>query len=517
MNCGGRRLGWVIGESTPSRSVVLFDREAGNVRAGLYVTAYANGECVLGILERIVSGNPLLPEHLRDAEEVQGLSRYPELGGRLYKRGVIRWLSLAEPLARYGKLEAPRTPVDPSTEVYEAPREILRSIFAGSGLSWVEIGHLITDENVRVGIDVNKLTRHLAILAVTGGGKSNTVCVLAERIVRGLKGTIVVFDMHGEYSRSDIVPGSQKVIKPRIHPYSLSFAELLKLTRMPPSATNQERILREAWRSIRERYLKGEITRGNFMDSLMAEVKMMLGAKGADKSAVYGVLNRLDDVIEYYGDVIDENAPTSLTSIIEPGKLNIFDLSDVDENGADAVVSHYLRRILFERKRAKLSGGQEGYPVPVLVVIEEAHVLIPRDASTLTKTWASRVAREGRKFGVGLVLVSQRPKGLDPDVLSQTNNKIILRIVEPTDQRYVQQASEQLSEDLLELLPDLNPGEAVVLGSMVKIPALVKIDLCRASTGGSDIDMASEWVKWAGFSREIEEELVEDLRDMAEL
>jgi hypothetical protein len=493
---------------------VLFDRDAQDVRAGLYVTAEADGECVLGVVERVVSGNPLLPEHLRDSEEVQGLSRYPELGGRLYRRGVIRWLSLARPLAEEGRLEAPRVPVDPSSIVYEAPRAVLRSIFSGLGNSWVKIGHLITDGTVEVGIDVNKLSRHLAILAVTGGGKSNTVCVLARRIVGDLGGTLVVFDIHGEYSRAEIVPGRQKTVKPRIHPASLSLAELLRLTRMPPSATNQERILREAWKAMLDLYRGGKVPRGNFLDTLRSQVKARMGV---DKNAANGVLNRLDDVMDYYGDVLDESAPTELTSMIEPSKLNIFDLSEVDEYGADAVVSHYLRRILSERKKAKASGGSDGYPVPVLTVIEEAHVFIPKDASTLTKTWASRVAREGRKFGVGLILVSQRPKGLDPDVLSQTNNKIILRIVEPTDQRYVQQASEQLSEDLLELLSDLNPGEAVLLGSMVRIPALVKIDLCEASTGGADIDIAREWERWAKRREELDAELTRELSDMAEI
>jgi len=492
MKCGSNVIGWIIGESTPSRSTIIFSRDATQVRSGMYVTAESNGSCILGIIEKIVSGNPLLPESVRDSGEVEALTRYPELAKGLYKRGFIRWLSLVETLIETGKVEAPRIPVDPSTPVYSAPLEYLEKIFAGEGPSWVTLGSLINNSSVRVGVDVNKLTRHLAILAVTGGGKSNTVCVLSRRIVGDLGGTIVLFDVHGEYSRADIIPDKQKIIKPRIHPASLSFAELLKLTRIPPNATNQERILRNAWSETLKEYREGRITRGLFLERLVANVKRT-GNK--DQKAMNGVLNRIDDMLEYYGDVISDEAPMDLRLIIEPGKLNVFDLSEVDENGADAVVSHYLRRILNERKEWRISSGSRGYPSPLLTVIEEAHVLIPRDATTLTKTWAARIAREGRKFGVGLVLVSQRPKGLDPDVLSQTNNKIILRIVEPTDQKYIQQASEQLSEDLLELLPDLNPGEAVVVGSMVKIPVLVKIDLCDANLGGTDIDLVSEWRK----------------------
>jgi DNA helicase HerA-like ATPase len=488
-------VGWVIGESTPSRSVLLVSNEGSKVvRGGLYVTAEVGGECLIGIIEKVVSGNPLLPEDLVDFKEVEMLSSVPELAQKLYKRAYIRWLSRLEPLAESGRVEAPRTPVDPSTPVYAVDKYYLKKIFNESQDSWIEIGSLVSDPDVRVGINVNKLSRHLAILAVTGGGKSNTVCVITRNIVKRLGGTVVIFDIHGEYSRAEIVqPNLQKVLEPKIHPLSLSFSELLKLVRMPPNAINQERILREAWLETLKELGNKSVPKGMVLSVLREKVRRVTSRLKLDSKAMNGVLNKLDDLVENYGDVIDENTFTSLQNIVEPGKLNIFDLSGVDENGADAVVSHYLRRILQERKLWKSSGGTSGYPSPVIVVIEEAHVLIPKDSNTLTKYWASRIAREGRKFGVGLVLVSQRPKGLDPNVLSQTNNKIILRIVEPTDQRYVREASEQLSEDLLELLPDLNPGEAVVVGSMVKIPVLVKIDYCKDLSSGADIDLVAEW------------------------
>jgi len=489
-------VGWVVGESTPSRSTIIISNEGSKIaRAGLYVTAEVDGDCILGILEKVVSGNPLLPEEISDLREVEVLTSFPDLTKRLYKRGYIRWLSKLEPLVTKGVVEALRIPVDPSTPVYMVDSYYLKKIFRGEENSWIEIGSLVGQPEVRIGINVNKLSRHLAILAVTGGGKSNTVCVISRGIVEKLGGTVVIFDIHGEYSRAGIVsPKKQKVIEPKIHPLSLNLSELLRLMRIPPNATNQERVLREAWHEVLASIKKSKETlKTTTLHLLKEKVRSKRNSGKSDPKAVNGVLNRIDDLEENYGDVIDESTHTNLINIIEPGKLNIFDLSGVDESGADAVLSHYLRRTLQERKLWKSSGGTEGYPSPVLVVIEEAHVLIPKDSNTLTKYWASRIAREGRKFGVGLVLVSQRPKGLDPNVLSQTNNKIILRIVEPTDQKYVREASEQLSEDLLELLPDLNPGEAVIIGSMVKIPALVKIDYCKSLSISADVDMVKEW------------------------
>ena len=128
-------------------------------------------------------------------------------------------------------------------------------------------------------------------------------------------------------------------------------------------------------------------------------------------------------------------------------------------------------------------------------ILEEAHILAPKSRSAGSKYWISRIAREGRKFGVGLCMVSQSPKSLDPDSLSQANNMIILRLVEPQDQRHVQTASESLSDDLVKQLPSLNIGEAIVLGLMSKIPTLVKIDEFAGKLSGGDLDIVAEWNK----------------------
>ncbi len=493
---GAPRVGWVIGESTPVRSVVLFDsRSTVTPAAGLYVVTATVEGCVLGIVERVASGHTLLPEATTDAEEVESLAAYRDLLGRPYRRGTIRWLGLVEDLVKRGKLASPHTPADPGSEVYLATPSLLEAIFKG-GRGWVRIGEL-RDSRVPFYIGVNQLFRHLAILAVTGGGKSNTVCVLAERIVGELGGTMVIFDVHGEYASAEgLVPGRINVQRAKINPVTLSFAELKRLARLPENAIVQERLLRLAWERALEEYARGDLQPARFLERVLELVRspsIKREAGNPDNKQVIGVESKLDDVKAIYGDVLDPFYHTRLEDIVKPGMLTVFDLSEVDEAGADAVVAHYLRLLLEERKRWRRSDGREGYPTPVIAVIEEAHTLVRKDESTLTKYWAARVAREGRKFGVGLVLVSQRPKGLDPDVLGQTNNKIILRVVEPSDIRYIQAASEQLSEDLASVLPALSPGEAVVLGSMTRLPAIVKIDLCNARTKGADVDAIGEW------------------------
>jgi DNA helicase HerA-like ATPase len=520
--CSGPTIGRVVGESTPDSSTVVVSREAVaglGLIAGSHVVAEGPEGCVMGIVESISSHTPLF-EGLYGVQPVSYvaetvMSGSPEEYTRLVAR--VRWLTRVEVMLSAGRPAPPKAPLDPGARVMKAPRELLEAVFAPKGRGWVRLGTLLGASDVEYRIDANKLARHLAILAVTGGGKSNTVCVLAQRLVGELGATMVIFDMHGEYTGMD-AGGRANVLSPaRVNPAALTFEELLELTRF--RGEQQERLLRWAWFEVQRLFRKGRIgapdllplleqllheaaKAGNHM-GLARAFERLTGVKPEKepppidklKDRALGVLSKLEDLDYEYRDVLDPHAPLSLERLVPPGRLTVMDLSRLDESAADAVVAHYLRRLLAERRRWKASGGASGYPSPVLVVIEEAHILVPQGEDTLTKAWASRVAREGRKFGVGLILVSQRPKRLDPDVLSQTNNKIVLRVVEPQDIRYVQQASEEMSEDLAKLLPSLNTGEAIVMGSMTPMPAAVKIDKCELPYGGGDIDMVGEWEK----------------------
>ncbi len=530
MQCGSNTiLGWIVGESTPLRSLIIFSRNAlQKPRAGSYVVAEGPEGCMLGIVEAVSTGHRMLPSNVTDPEAVDTIVDWAIAQGAdedLYARGAVRWLSLLDPLVNMGKVVSPKTPAPPGTRVYPAPPSVLSQVFASGKKGWIRLGKL-PDSNVPFHIDVNSLTRHLAILAVTGGGKSNTVCILARRIVEGLGGTMVIFDMHGEYKGILEDKGLEVNHSPaRINPATMTFHELASLMRIPDNAHNQRRFLRWAWKATRHLYNSQRITAGEMLETvhyllenlreigrLMEQAKKNKSLAGntnplvdalikaglrpprvTSEESLAGILNRVEDFMEFYSDVLDPTVPLSLTQVIPPNKLTIFDLSIVDEQSADAIVSHYMRRILQARKTHKSRGSGESYPVPVVLVVEEAHVLVPRDDSTLTKYWAGRIAREGRKFGVGLTLVSQRPKNIDADVLSQTNNKIILRMVEPEDIKYVQRASEELSDDIASLLPGLNPGEAVVTGKMAVLPGLVRIDLCEGKKKGADIDMVAEW------------------------
>ncbi|MCS7002764.1 MAG: ATP-binding protein, partial [Dehalococcoidia bacterium] len=118
-------------------------------------------------------------------------------------------------------------------------------------------------------------------------------------------------------------------------------------------------------------------------------------------------------------------------------------------------------------------------PYQALLILEEALNFVPAYSASAAEAAAiattKTIAQEGRKFGVGLVLISQRPSRLDETVLSQCNSFIIMRLVNPADQSFVRKVVESLGSDDTRLLPDLDVGEALLSGQMVNFPVLARI------------------------------------------
>ena len=135
-------------------------------------------------------------------------------------------------------------------------------------------------------------------------------------------------------------------------------------------------------------------------------------------------------------------------------------------------VAYGLGRIFDARVQNELK-------LPVLLLLEEAHTFVPGKANTTSETRAiattRQIAQEGRKFGVGLVLISQRPSRLDETTLSQCNSYIIMRMVNPADQQFVRRVIETLGEDEAKMLPDLDVGEALLSGQLTNFPVLVRV------------------------------------------
>ncbi len=484
-------VGYCVGEISLSELTFISDKMP---QVGEYVTVEYDERKVLGMVESLVRGNDALNLDLHDVDAIQTISRIG--GDEYYVKGKVKLLGDVD-----DNLRLPRTPAIPGTPIRLADEKILADVFRVDNP--LNIGTLVNQSNIDVNVEANPiLNRHLAILAMTGAGKSNTVAVLIDQLLK-YNVPVFVFDMHGEYIDAEFPNGNVNIIHPKINPLYMSFHEIKKLVNIPNNAFIQERHFRSAFKETKDNIAKGKVSRHKFLESIQSILYSRSLEEGSDKQIV-DVINKIEDAIDKYSNLFDNNK-SNIISSIKVGYVNVLDLSQSDEAVSEVLVSHIMRNSLRMRKNAVHGNDSKNIlDHPVFYIIEEAHILAPNKRDSSSKFWIQRVAREGRKFGLGLCLVSQSPKTVDHDALSQMNNMIILRLVEPDDQRHVQSASESLSKDLIDQLPSLNVGEAIVLGLMTRIPTLVKINEFKGRRTGGDLDIIGDL---ADYNRNDEEEI----------
>ena len=500
-------VGICVGETNLNEVTFISEKMP---QVGEYVTMEYDGKKVLGMIENLVRGNDALNVDINDFKAIQKISKIGVEDN--YIRGKVKILGDVN-----DNLKLPRTPVLPGTEIRLADAEILKEIFKVENP--IKLGSLVNQSGVDVNVEANPiLSRHLAILAMTGAGKSNTVSVLIDQLL-GYSVPVFVFDMHGEYKDATFPNGPINVIKPKINPIYMNFYEIKKLVNIGGNAIIQERHFRRAFKKAKKMIGNSVAPTNNFlqlMHDILDEMSLSEDGNGnvkVDKQIV-DVMNKIDDSMDRYSNLFDNNIGNILSNI-KKAHANVLDLSQVDESVASVLVSHILRNSLNRSKKAANNADKkELLDNSVFFILEEAHILAPNKRDSDSKRWIQRVAREGRKFGLGLCLVSQSPKTVDHDALSQMNNMIILRLVEPEDQRHVQSASESLSQDLINQLPSLNVGEAIVLGLMSRVPTLVKIDKFEGRLRGDDMDIVSHFKQLAEKEAEDIEKAKKETLDM---
>jgi DNA helicase HerA-like ATPase len=126
-------------------------------------------------------------------------------------------------------------------------------------------------------------------------------------------------------------------------------------------------------------------------------------------------------------------------------------------------------------------------------VYEEGHNFAPAGGASISRDIIKKIAAEGRKFGVGFAVISQRPSKLDPDVTSQCNTLITMRIKNPDDQRFIVKSTEQLSKADIDELPALSTGEALISGRSIPAPLLVRVGFKALKHGGESPKILDEW------------------------
>lgn len=498
-------IGQVIGATTLRgfRFVIKEGMEK-HVKRGEFVSVKeaVTGNEVLGIIKEITISNELLPDEfgrdLRMGDIILNEGEYPV--------PTVKILGYQEAEG----LELPRYGIKPGAAVDLVDDEVLRKILWQDEAKSALVGAVSTRESVPVYVSLNDLvSRHCAVLAMTGSGKSYTVGVIIEEIMKK-KGSLIVFDPHGEYKNIKI-PGTETKVygvqggnKIRIETSSLRTADFSNLI---PDLTDPQRDLLEETVNLAskfyERYDLDVIK--NILSSIydakegrelvtetLPEVTLKEMAKKISLSTVGALIRRLDRL---HRTGVFEVDGTPLEEIIKANQLTVIDLSDSDERLSETIIAVLCRKI-FDARKQYVKDKEGNITIPTFLIIEEAHNFAPRsteERKIISRGILKRIAREGRKFGVGLCIVSQRPSKLDSDVLSQCNTQIIMKIVNPADQEYIRQSVESVTEDVVKDLPALARGEAIISGSAIRLSIPVKIRGRTTAVGGEDIDIVGEW------------------------
>ena len=488
----GRRnlVGIVSGEASPSGFDYLAEKPS---RVGEYVTVEALEGNVLGLVEASRVSSDLLGSatNFQSAQEAKKVASSNPRDKR--NLASVRVLGLLDYL-RKGGSNLPSLPPEPGSEVFAATPSELKDVFSRDDKGWAKVGTLLRNENVPVSVNVNRLaSRHLGILAATGSGKSNLLALLAKRL-SDVKGTLVIFDYQGEYS--DLKLSSIVHLKARINPRLLDVEMFADVLDVRTKAERQRSVLNRV-------FTEGVRQAKDFWGALLESLANLI-ASDTSKAEEKRIAERLTEIVERArrrkGAILDPDIGDPVDQL-KPNQVNVLNMLELTEMQASIVISYYLDEVLEDRKKARryrLSGREDKserirFMAPVVFAIEEAHSFLPNDRDTDAKYVASKVAREGRKFGVALIVVSQRPSRLDSDVLSQMGSLAVSRITQPKDQSYIIESSELVSEELASYLPSLNVGETVLLGQWVTLPSLAKIDKVEEKLMGADIDAVAEW------------------------
>ncbi len=410
----------------------------------------------------------------------------------------------------------PRRPPEPGAKVYLADDRSLTSILNRQPVGAVgsaHVGHLLLREGqaVPIALDVKELvSTHMAILAGTGAGKSYTAGVLIEELMRPHnRAAVMIFDPHGEYGTlegmrshpafrgEDGYEPQVKILQPqdiRIRYSSLDYGDVMAL--LPEMSERQQSILNKAFNLMRkskkgDRWDINDLRHAIFQSDIVQDDNGN-EKQGSSAEALDWKLSRLE--LSDYFHAFEHLGPRDL---FEPGQVTVLQMNEISQDEQQVICAALLRQTNQARVntvKEKLSPDEENYlPYPVFVLLEEAHRFAPAHEPSRCKAVIRTILSEGRKFGLGVGLITQRPGKLDADVLSQCMSQFIMRIVNPVDQESLKYGVEAAGRDLLKELPALTKGQVIISGLCVNTPVLCQVRQRLTDHGGETLNAPALW------------------------
>jgi DNA helicase HerA-like ATPase len=481
----GQCIGRVMSVAGPLVWGIIEEAAASTVEIGAVVRLHGASARTFGVITTLKSDGRRGAEDDRRLVEIRLL-------GEILNAGPHRW-RFQRGVSSHPALDSP---------IHAASRDELCAIYARPDAPTVRLGTLKHASDLPAfAITDNLLGKHFAVLGTTGAGKSCAVTVILRAILDAHPfGHIIMLDPHNEYrygfaDRAELLDPSNLKL-----PYwLLNFEEIATIMvnqDSPVQAYAEGAILRDGILQARRAYLGADAKHDHItvdtpvpyrLSDLVRIINEAMGAfNKAESSAPYQhLINRIEAVstdkrYEFMfsrfsvSDSMGQVLSRILRIPVEGKPITIIDISGVPSEIVDVVVS-VLCRLIFEfalwSDRAKAP--------PILLVCEEAHRYVPRDDQTAfapTKRSISRIAKEGRKYGLSLCLVTQRPAELSVSSLSQCNTIFALRLSNDSDLEFARNAVPDSSRWLIEALPALNTQEALVLGDGVSVPMHIRFN-----------------------------------------
>ena len=409
--------------------------------------------------------------------------------------------------------------------------EILFSKYAAANFN---VGKLSASESVNVYIDPDAFFgRHAAILGQSGSGKSWTVTSFIQSTLKAMPNAhVIILDLHGEYGSKDWDPDTRppfpedkvnciKASDLEIPYWLLTYEELIELLIDfdDPNASVQIAFLRgallELKREANQHLDLGHITVDSpiffSLDDLLKRFKYANETTadfGKSKTALTGKFDQLlvklqsrlndtryDFLLKPKKRTSSESLPGLMRDFVGLGekraKITVLDISSVPFDVHPTVTSQ-IGRLAFEFNY----WNPRCREFPLFVIAEEAHADIPRDhvgGHQGTRRSFERIAKAGRKYAVGLCVVSQRPNELSETVLAQCSSWVCLRISNPDDQEYVRALVPDSARGILEALTSLAQGEAIAAGEAVPMPVRFRVTMPAPPPNAQSIEYAKMW------------------------
>ncbi len=395
------------------------------------------------------------------------------------------------------------------------------------------VGQVSLFENQRAFLDANKFFgKHIAVLGSSGAGKSCTVASILQKVSKYPDTNIIILDIHNEYHKAFEGSCNHLDIAEFELPYWLmNFDELREMfiDEKDENSSSQITVLKDLIimsKKGKNPEMSALITIDTPMYYDLSEIRAKMQFMDTEKITMGGIVKegpfygkftrflvRLDGKlndpryafmfrpIKYIQSIALNDLLTKILGADGSAQVTILDLSGVPFDIVNTIVS-LLARMIFDFN----FWNPNRRDFPILLVFEEAHNYLPSTSSTTAsaRRTVERIAKEGRKYGVSIMVVSQRPVEVSETILSQCNNYVILRLTNPLDQNYVRRLVPDTFASLTDVLPSLRQGEALVVGEAISMPLRVQIDFPNPEPDSSDIKFYEKW-KQSGMKTKIEE------------